>query len=77
LRSVSASARHPIFRAVEMNQVSTLEVTPGKHQLQVRIVSNTANYDQVQTLELEVAPATLRVLHVNCDNHRKMEVMLE
>lgn len=72
-----ASARHPIFRTVEMNQVSNLDLKPGKHLLQVRVVSYPAGFDQVETIDVELAPGSQKVLLINCDNHKKMDISLQ
>lgn len=72
-----ASSRHPIFRTVEMKQVSNLDLKPGKHLLQVRVVSHSAGYDQVETIDVELPPASQKLLLVNCDNRRKMDVTLQ
>jgi len=72
-----ASARHPIFRTVEMNQVSNLDLKPGKHLLQVRVVSYPAEFDQVETIDVELAPASQKVLLINCDNRKKMDISLQ
>ena len=71
-----ADQRHPLLRAVEVNQVTTFQFAPGKHWLQVRIVSASNNYDQVETLDTDLAPGSERVLYVNCDK-RKMQVALQ
>ena len=72
-----ATDRHPIFRTVEMKQVSNLDLKPGKHQLQVRVVSYPAGYDQVEMIDVDVSPASQAALLVNCDNHKKMDVSLQ
>ena len=72
-----ASNRHPIFRAVEMNQISNLHMKAGKHLVQVRVVSYPSEYDQVEMIEVELEPGTRRVLQVNCDNRKKMDVTLQ
>jgi serine/threonine protein kinase len=71
-----ADQRHPLLRAVEVNQVTTFQFAPGKHWLQVRIVSASNNYDQIETLDTDLAPGSEHVLYVNCDK-RKMQVALQ
>lgn len=68
--------RHPLLRALEVNQVTKFQFTPGKHWLQVRIVSPANNYDQIETLDTDLAPGSEQVLSVNCDK-RKMQVALQ
>ena len=71
-----ADSRHPLLRAVEMNQVQSFNFAPGKHYLQVRIVSPTNTYDQIETLEAQLESGSKHVLHVNCDK-KKMQVDLQ
>jgi serine/threonine protein kinase len=68
--------RHPLFRTVEMNQITSLRSSPGKHLLQVRIVSPANAYDQIETVEAELIAGRQRILLVNCDK-RKMQVSLQ
>jgi hypothetical protein len=68
--------RHPLLRAVEVDQVLTFQFAVGKHWLQVRIVSPENNYDQIETLQTQLLSGSQHVLHVNCDK-RKMQVSLE
>lgn len=68
--------RHPIFRTVEMNQVTSLEFTPGKHDLRVRVVTPDATYDQTETLAIDLVSKRQHVLLINCDK-RKMQVSLQ
>jgi serine/threonine-protein kinase len=68
--------RHPLLRAVEVDQVLNFQFAAGKHWLQVRVVSPANNYDQIETLETELIANSQHVLHVNCDK-RKMQVSLE
>ena len=71
-----ADQRHPLLRAVEVDQVTNFQFAPGKHWLQVRVVSAANNYDQVETLDTDLAPGSEHVLYVNCDK-RKMQVALQ
>lgn len=71
-----ADSRHPLLRAVEMNQITNFQLAPGKHYLQVRVVSPANTYDQIETLEAELTPGSKYVLRVNCDK-KKMQVELE
>src|SRR5205807_8561471 len=71
-----ADTRHPLLRAVEMTQVTSFQFAPGKHYLQVRVVSPTNTYDQIETLETELEPGSKHVLRVNCDK-KKMQVELQ
>jgi serine/threonine-protein kinase len=68
--------RHPLFRTVEMNQIASFELTAGKHSLQVRVVSPSNTYDQIETLDATLAPGSEHVLQINCDK-RKMQVALQ
>jgi serine/threonine protein kinase len=67
--------RHPVFRALEMNQVANLEFAPGKHTLQVRVVAPGSEYDQIEKIDADLPVGTPRVLLVNCDK-RKIQVEL-
>jgi serine/threonine protein kinase len=71
-----ADSRHPLLRAVEMHQVQSFQFAPGKHYLQVRIVSPANTYDQIETLEAQLEPGSKHVLRVNCDK-KKMQVELQ
>jgi hypothetical protein len=68
--------RHPVFRALEMNQVANLEFAPGKHTLQVRVVAPGSDYDQTEKIDADLAVGTPRVLLVNCDK-RQIQVELQ
>jgi serine/threonine protein kinase len=67
--------RHPVFRALEINQVANLDFAPGKHTLQVRIVAPESDYDQTEKIDADLSLGTPRVLLINCDK-RKIQVDL-
>lgn len=67
--------RHPLFRAVEMNQISKLQITPGKHELQVRVVSP-GIYDDTESLSADLTAGAEHILYVNCDK-RKLQIKLQ
>ena len=71
-----ADQRHPLLRAVEVNQVTNFRFAPGRHWLQVRIVSASNNYDQIETLNVDLAPGSEHVLYVNCDK-RKLQISMQ
>jgi len=71
-----ADQRHPLLRAIEVDQVTNFQFAPGKHWLQVRVVSPSNNYDQIETLETNLVAGSEHVLSVNCDK-RKMQVVLQ
>jgi serine/threonine-protein kinase len=68
--------RHSFLRTVEINQVTNFQFPAGKHSLQIRVLSPHNNYDQIETLDVDLAPNSERVLSVNC-NKQKMVVILE
>jgi hypothetical protein len=68
--------KHSLLRTVEINQVTSFQFPPGKHWLQIRVLSPGINYDQIETLDVDLAPSSERVLSVNCSK-RKMLVVLE
>jgi len=68
--------KHSLLRTVEINQVTSFQFPAGKHSLQIRVLSPRNNYDQIETLDVDLAPNSERVLSVNCSK-RKMLVMLE
>ncbi len=68
--------KHSLLRTVEINQVTNFQFPPGKHWLQIRVLSPSNNYDQIETLNVDLAPNSERVLSVNCSK-RKMVVILE
>ena len=67
--------RHPLFRTVEMNQISKLQIPPGKHELQVRVVSP-GTYDDTQSFSADLTAGREHILYVNCDK-RKLQVKLQ
>jgi serine/threonine protein kinase len=71
-----ADQRHPLLRAVEVDQVTNFQFPPGKHRLQVRVVSTASNYDQIASVETNLATGSQHLLYVNCDK-RKMQVTLQ
>lgn len=68
--------KHSLLRSLEINQVSSFQFPAGKHSLQIRVLSPRNNYDQIETLDVDLSPNSERVLSVNCSK-RKMLVMLE
>jgi hypothetical protein len=66
-----------IFRTVVLNQVSSFPLALGRHLLQVRVVSAAGSYDQTEVLDAELSPGPEHVLHVTCDNRRKMQVAFQ
>jgi hypothetical protein len=67
--------RHPLFRAIEMNQISKLQIAPGKHELQVRVVSP-GIYDDTESLSADLKVGREHTLYVNCDK-RKLQIKLQ
>jgi serine/threonine protein kinase len=68
--------KHSLLRTVEINQVTSFQFPSGKHSFQIRVLSPSNNYDQIETLDVDLAPNSERVLSVNCSK-RKMLVMLQ
>ena len=68
--------RHPLFKTVEMNQTASFQFPAGKHLLQIRVVSPENTYDQIETLDANLAAGSEHVLQVNCDK-RRMQVALQ
>jgi hypothetical protein len=68
--------KHLLLRTLEMDQVTSFQFPAGKHSLQIRVLSPANNYDQIETLDVDLAPNTERVLSVNCSKH-KMVVVLQ
>jgi hypothetical protein len=68
--------KHSLLRTVEINQVTTFQFPAGRHWLQIRVLSPSTNYDQIETLDVDLAPNSDRVLSVNCSK-RKMLVVWE
>jgi serine/threonine protein kinase len=68
--------KHSLLRTVEINQVTSFQFPAGKHSLQIRVLSPSNNYDQIETLDVDLAANSERVLSVNCSK-RKMVVMLQ
>ena len=72
----SDADRRTLFRALEMNQVATLQFASGKHKLQVRVTAPANTYDQSETVEANLTAGPEHILYVNCDR-RKMLVRLQ
>ena len=70
------TSRHPILRSLEMDQTANVEAPPGKHVLQVHVVSEENTYDENEMVEAELAPGSRHVLRVNCDK-RKIQITLQ
>ena len=68
--------KHSLLRTIEINQVTSFQFPPGKHSLQIRVLSPSNNYDQIETVDVDLAPNSERVLSVNCSK-RKMLVTLQ
>ena len=68
--------KHSLLHTVEINQVTSFQFPAGKHSLQIRVLSPSNNYDQIETLDVDLAANSERVLSVNCSK-RKMVVMLQ
>jgi serine/threonine protein kinase len=71
-----ADQRHPLLRAIEVDQVTNFQFPPGKHWVQVRVLSPANNYDQIETIDTDLAAGSEHILYVNCDK-RKMQVVLQ
>jgi serine/threonine protein kinase len=67
--------RHPIFRTIEMNEVTKLQFSVGKHNLHVRVETADNSYDQSETIAANLTSSREHVLLVNCDKH-KMQLTL-
>lgn len=68
--------RHPLFRTVEMNEIASLQLAPGKHMLEVRVVGAGNSYDQTEAIAANLRSGPENVLYVNCDK-RKLQVTLQ
>lgn len=65
-----AKQRHSFLRAVEIHQLANFQFAPGKHWLQVRVASADGNYDQIETFQAELEPASEHAVVVNCDKRQ-------
>ncbi|HZQ17790.1 MAG TPA: serine/threonine-protein kinase [Terriglobales bacterium] len=63
-----------LLRAVEVEQVTNAQFAAGKHSIQVRVVSG--HYDQIETIDANLAPGSEHVLSVRCEKH-KLQVTLQ
>jgi hypothetical protein len=63
-----------LFKTIVMNQTSDLQFSPGRHQLEVRVVSP-GFYDQTEALQANLKPGAEHVLYVDCDK-KKMRLSL-
>lgn len=70
-----ADEKH-LLRAVEVEQISNVQFAAGKHWVQVRVVSPGNAYDQIETIDADLAPGSSHVLYVRCEKH-KMQVELQ
>jgi hypothetical protein len=71
-----ADQKHLLLRTLEINQVTSFQFPAGKHSLQIRVLSPDNNYDQIETMDVDLAANSERVLSVNCSK-RKMLVTLQ
>ncbi|HZR65614.1 MAG TPA: serine/threonine-protein kinase [Terriglobales bacterium] len=71
-----AEQRHSLLRTVEVDQVTNFKLSPGKHSIQVRVVSPANKYDQIETLDADLGAGSDHVLLVYCDK-RKLNVTLQ
>ena len=56
-----------VFRKTEGHESHKLELKAGKHQIKVRVQSQSTAYDQSRTLAVNLAPRSERTLLVSCD----------
>jgi eukaryotic-like serine/threonine-protein kinase len=76
-QELRAGTRHPsIFRALEIDQVASLQFAAGKHRIEIRVVAPENAYDQSQHVDLDFGAGQEHLLLVNCDK-RKMQVSLQ
>src|SRR5581483_6504366 len=59
-----------LLRAVEVEQVTAVQFAPGKHWIQVRVVSPAGKYDQIETIDANLAPGSEHALSVRCEKHK-------
>jgi serine/threonine protein kinase len=64
------------LHSVEVQQVTNVEFAPGKHWVQVRVVSPKNKYDQIETIISDLQPGSEHVLSVRCEKH-KLEMVLQ
>jgi hypothetical protein len=62
-------ATHSLLHSVEIQQVLNFEFTPGKHSLEVHVVSPAHHYDQTKTIDADLAPGSSHILFVQCEKH--------
>lgn len=62
-------ATHSLLHSVDIQQVLNFEFQPGKHSLEVHVVSPAHHYDQAKTIDTDLAPGSTHVLFVQCEKH--------
>lgn len=63
-------ATRSLLHSVDIQQVLEFEFAPGKHSLEVHVVSPAHHYDQTKTINAELGPGSTHVLFVECEKHQ-------
>jgi serine/threonine-protein kinase len=66
-----------VFHHVQGHEFHAMQLTPGKHQLRVQVVSEVDSYDQSGTVAGDFASGQENVLRINCNKHGEMNLSLQ
>lgn len=67
-----------IFRQAHGHEFRTVSLSPGKHQVRVRVQSPVADYDQSRTVAVNLAPKGETILRIDCDKkHNRLHLTLQ
>lgn len=75
-QDLRGSPEKHLLRSVEVEQVTNAQFASGKHSIQIRVVSPSGHYDQIETIDADLAPGSGHVLSVQCEKH-KLQVTLQ
>lgn len=65
-----------VFRKVRGEQSRILELTPGPHQLRVRVESAAGGYDQEESISGVFEKGVRRILRIKCDKRGRLQLGL-
>jgi eukaryotic-like serine/threonine-protein kinase len=70
--------RAVLFHHLQGEQSGTISLTPGNHQIEVRVQAEEAGYDQSGSITQNFSSGSVATLQINCDKqHKKIELSLK
>lgn len=73
----SDKKRMVVFHKVEGHEFHAMQISPGKHNLRVRVESGTDSYDQSSTVEGDFASGKESTLKINASKRSEMQLNLQ